>query len=271
MDRLSLGTDGKSAVAKNAEELMAIFLQVFDQAVPQEELPFEGNRFVTDSSIEEFTALIFRQSPETTIIAPDKQEYLHQSNDPTVSCGYRTDQYDLVTIKQPLEGEWRVIAEIEPQSRITVVSDLNLVVSPMKTDLNVGSMIDLSFALKEDNQVVTRPEFLALLSVDVTVNHLEQKQQWPRRLSTVPKDGIYQLDLDDFQTVGQYQVTIKVDGKSFQRQFSHTLHVREPFSVKMQPVTIEGKTHIQVTVSPQLSTIDLQKQKGKRKFDCAFG
>ena len=68
MERLSLGTDAKSSVANDADALMKVFLAVFNQAVPQEELPFNGDPFFTDSSIEEFTALIFRTSPETTLL-----------------------------------------------------------------------------------------------------------------------------------------------------------------------------------------------------------
>ena len=150
-----------------------------------------------------------------------------------------------------------MIADIEPESRITVVSDLNLVVSPIKTNLEVGGLVDLSFALKEENAVVTRPEFLNILAIDVTVRHLEQKQDWSQRLTSIPSNGIFTADLDYFQTVGQYQVIVKVDGKSFQRQFTHTLTVREPFAVTMVPETIEGKTNIKVTVSPQIQTIDL--------------
>ncbi len=144
MDKLALATGGKSVIAKSADELMNVFLQVFDQAVPKEELPFEGNSFLTDSSIEEFTALIFRRpnSTETRIIAPDNTEYSQSTKDETVNW-YRTDKYDLVTIKQPLEGEWKVIADLEPQSRITVVSDLSLAIKPMPTNAFKDEKINL--------------------------------------------------------------------------------------------------------------------------------
>ena len=40
LNKLALETDGKAAVAKTADELMAVLLSVFDQAVPAEQAPF---------------------------------------------------------------------------------------------------------------------------------------------------------------------------------------------------------------------------------------
>lgn len=262
MDKLALSTDGKSVIAKTADELMNVFLEVFDQAVPKEELPFDGNLFATDSSIEEFTALIFRQpnSPETRIISPDKTEYSQATKDPTVNW-YRTDKYDLVTIKQPLEGEWKVLADIEPQSRITVVSDLSLAVKPIPANVQLNEKIDLSVALREENKVVKRAEFLDLLDIDVMVKHLDGGQNWNQRLSDglVPGNGVYQADLDYFKKEGQYDITVKVDGKSFQRQFTRNINVKSPFAIDTSTVEKEGKTLFKITVIPQDQKIELDK------------
>ncbi|MGH1438814.1 MAG: VWA domain-containing protein [Cellvibrionaceae bacterium] len=270
MDKLALSTDGKSVIAKTADELMKVFLEVFDQAVPKEELPFDGNSFATDSSIEEFTALIFRQpsSPETKIISPDKTEYSQTTQDPTVNW-YRTDKYDLVTIKQPLEGEWRVLADIEPQSRITVVSDLSLAVKPIPANVQLNEKIDLSVVLREENKVVKRAEFLDLLDIDVMVKQSDSGQDWSQRLSDglVPGNGVYRSELDYFKKEGQYDITIKVDGKSFQRQLARSINVRSPFAVDTSTVEKEGKTLFKITVIPQDQKIDLEKTKvvGKLK------
>ncbi len=262
MDRLALATNGRSVVAKTADELMNVFLQVFDQAVPKEELPFEGNSFLTDSSIEEFTALIFRKpnSPETRLIAPDQSEYNQSTKDPNLNW-YRTDKYDLITIKRPLEGEWKVLAELEPQSRITVVSDLSLVVKSIPTNILVNDIVDLSLALREENKVIARAEFLELLDIDVSVKYTDGNKQWSKRLSDglVPGNGVYNASLDYFKKVGQYKIEVNVDGKSFQRRSNHRVNIRTPFAVETSTVNKDGKTLFKVEVIPQSQGFDLAK------------
>ncbi|MBX2809438.1 MAG: VWA domain-containing protein [Cellvibrionaceae bacterium] len=262
MDRLAVATDGRSAIARSAEDLMGVFLQVFDQAVPKEELPLSGNTFLTDSSIEEFTALIFRQpgTAPTQLRAPDGATYTQEGVDPTLSW-YASEHYDLVTVKRPLEGEWRIIAQLDPKSRITVVSDLRLVVKPLPANLLAEETLALSLALREDNQVITRAEFLELLAIDVHIIHSDSGQRWQQRLSEglVPGNGVYATLLDHFKALGDYEVHVKVDGKSFQRQFSQRLSVRQPFSLAYDTINSDGKTQFQVVVSPQLKRIDLDK------------
>lgn len=259
MDRLALGTDGQSIVAKSADELMNVFLQVFDQAVPKEELPLSGNSFLTDSSIEEFTALIFRKpgTKPAELIAPDQEKYTQSTKDPNVNW-HATDQYDLITVKRPLEGEWRINAELEPKSRVTVVSDLSLAVKPISTNLLQNETVDLSLALREENKVVNRAEFLKILDIDVKVSHQEKGKIFEQRLSDglVPGNGVYTTQLDQFAELGDYEISVKVDGKTFQREFKHKASVRQPFAIDKTTVSENGNTYFKVTVSPQLQSID---------------
>ena len=260
MDQLALGTDGQSVIAKNADELMQVFLQVFDQAVPKEELPFNGNRFVTDSSIEEFTALIFRQpgSKATEILSPDLSRYTKNTIDPNLNW-YATDTYDLITIKRPFEGEWQVIAELLPESRITVVSDLSLAVKPLPANLLIDDVLEVSLALREENKIVARAEFLELLDIDVTLNQVETNRSERQRLSDglVPGNGVYQTQLNTFDKTGQYEITVLVDGKSFQRQFVHRADVREAFSVDIAPISGQSPQQYKITVIPNIKNIDV--------------
>jgi uncharacterized protein (TIGR03503 family) len=264
MDKLALATGGQSAVAKTADELMDIFLQIFNRAVPQEELPFDGNSFLTDSSIEEFTALIFREpmSPETTLFAPDKSDYTKDTKDKNVSW-YRTDKYDLITVRQPLEGEWQVLADLAPKSRITVVSDLSLRVKSIPSNLMVNNVVDFSLAFREDNKVVDRAEFLDLLDINVTVNSLDTaeglKETSFKKLSDglVPGNGVYNTLLERFNEVGEYEVIVDVDGKTFQRRSVQRLNVRTPFKVETQIINEDDNTQFNIEVIPQSESIDI--------------
>ena len=263
MDKLAIATGGQSVVAETADELMEIFLQIFNRAVPQEELPLEGNSFLTDSSIEEFTALIFRKpsSPETTLFAPDKSAYTKDTVDENINW-YRTDKYDLVTFKKPIEGEWQVLADLQPQSRITVVSDLSLSVQSIASNLMVNDDVDFSLAFREDNKIVDRAEFLELLDIHLTINTLDvaagTTETWSKHLSEglVPGNGIYKTLIERFDKIGEYEVIVDVDGKTFQRRSVQRVNVRTPFKIETKTINEGDNTQFNIEVIPQRQNVD---------------
>ncbi|MGH1373909.1 MAG: VWA domain-containing protein [Cellvibrionaceae bacterium] len=259
MDKLALGTDGLSEVANSADDLMKIFLRIFDQAAPSEQVPLEGNTFLVDSSIEEFTALIFPEptSEPTRLIAPDDTEYRFDKEMSDANW-YRTDDYDLITIQRPLEGEWKVIADLDPDSRVTVVSNLNLLVKPLPTNLFADQVAQLSVLFQEQNKTITDRDFLSLLKIDGAIDHQESSEHWDRPLSNEepPRNGIYTSALDMFQEEGRYQVSVAVDGKSFQRQFKHNITVRQPFAVELEKQINAGREEYNLTVRAHGELVD---------------
>lgn len=268
MNKLALGTDGIAAVAKSADDLMKVFLKALDQATPAEQVPLEGDRFVIDSSIEEFTALIFRQDSAgfSKLVGPDKTLYSFDVERSDVNW-YRTDQYDLITIQQPLEGEWLLQADVLPDSRVTVVSNLNLLVKPLKSNLFVGESSQLSLLLQEDGKTLQRAEFLRLIDVDAAVSFEDdagdRNEVWSEDLSgsLPPGNGIYSADLDMFLAAGNYQLKVLVDGKSFKRQFEHSFSVREPFGVDLDKRIVDNGTQYLLTVSAFGDDVDLERTK----------
>jgi len=62
LQQISLETGGLFLRATSADELLKAFLKAFDRAVPAEQVPMTDNQFEIDDSVQEFTALIFRQS-----------------------------------------------------------------------------------------------------------------------------------------------------------------------------------------------------------------
>ncbi|MGS2718851.1 VWA domain-containing protein [Eionea flava] len=261
LNQLALGTDAKVAVAKNAEELMSVFLQVFNQAVPLETVAFDGETFAVDSSIEEFTALIFRQgnAKATTVVAPDGVSYDKNTQDKNVRW-YHTEQYDLITVKQPIEGEWGVSADVAPQSRVTVVSDLSVAVKSMPTNIAVDEVIQTSLALREENAIITRSEFLELLTITANITS-DTGNTWSQKLSSsqAPSDGIYSATFNQFSQQGDYTIDFVVEGKTFNRQYSHLLSVRTPFSVDSDKSKTDGLTTYTVEVISQSPTVDVSQ------------
>ncbi len=266
LNKISLATGGMAEVAHSADDLMRIFLKAFDVAAPAEQVPLTDNQFVIDSSVEEFTALIFRQNADeqTQLVGPDATVYEANKSDPDVKW-HRSPDYDLITVNQPLEGEWGVKADMAPDSRVTVVSNLNLRVLPLPINVMGGQVETLSLMLQEDGKTIDRPEFLSLMQIEGTMeagnDEFDLAEFWQSRIGAEqpPADGIYSQVLPAFEKSGIYQLSVIVDGKTFIRQFTHQFHVRQPFGAEVKQMTIEGKNEYVLVVNSYSQDIDIPR------------
>ncbi|MDZ7922983.1 MAG: vWA domain-containing protein [Marinagarivorans sp.] len=236
MRELSLATGGQAAVAKMAEELMPAFLAAFDAAAPAQQVPLSGNRFLVDSSVEEFTALMFRDNAADilALVGPD-ESMLKAGQKQADVAWHHTENFDLVTITRPLEGEWQVEGELAKGSRITVVSDLSLRVKPLPMNAAIDSLLNLQLALQEADTLVTRKDFLQLLSITATSTPKDGKPSWQKTFdtSTPPANGVFTAQIDGFKKSGEYQIQVVVDGKTFKRRFAHTVAITVPFELRV--------------------------------------
>lgn len=240
LEKIAIATGGTAAVANSADDLMKIFLDAFDVAAPAQQVPLQDNAFAVDSSVEEFTALIFRQNSDerTQLLGPDETLYESASDEQGVSW-HRTNKYDLITVKRPLEGEWKVRANIAPESRVTVVSDLNLRVKSLPSNVFRGAQERLSFLLQEEGNTITDKTFLSLLNNTGSLGYgpkdVVTKQIWSHNFGQFapPTDGIYRADLPQLRDIGSYLLEVVVDGKTFKRRFQHRIQVREPFTAEL--------------------------------------
>lgn len=268
MKKLALATDGVHSVADNADELMLAFLNAFDASAPVDQLPIgQSNTFLVDSSVEELTALVFRRQPDqaTQLVSPDGAIYLADRQVEDVHW-YRTNQYDLMTIRAPLEGEWKILADIAPESRVTVVSNLGLRLRPLPTNILEGAVLTAEFALTEENTPVTDPAFLALLSAKVVVNRradgVADVPVWTTALPAgeVPERGIFSISLPALREAGDYRLDLEVKGPTFQRRISHPLQVTPPFSLEHKAMTnVNGLPGFQVRVIAHTSDLVPEK------------
>lgn len=264
MKKLSIATDGIFEVADTADELMSTFLRIFDQAVPAERVPLDENGFLVDSSIQEFTALIFRRAevPATVIIAPDGKEY--GSTDPKNNVNwYRTDKYDLITVQQPQVGQWKVKTEMAPGSRVTVVSNLQLVMQPLKSNLRSGQTLELAYSFQENGNTITNKDFLDLLTGKALVSQPKSAETHELDLTRpAPSDGIFNQELTGFDAQGEYDISVLIDGKTFKREYIHHLNVTDSaFTLEKGKEEKEGKITWTYRLGADLEIVDVANTK----------
>lgn len=247
LEKLSLETDGAFAVAEDASDLNRIFLNAFDRAAPADRVPLEDNRFLIDSSIEEFTALVFRKpgSDATQIESPAGDRYNAASNGASVRW-FASDEYDLITIKQPVEGEWKINAELDPENRVTVISNLTLDIAPLPNNLFIGSEPLLIATLKEADAPITDDAFLDVITVTASMMQ-DYQSLWQQGLArNFSSPGVYQRSLGKLDENGNFLLSVNVDGKTFKREKKVKFSVQKPFSVQLQTNEANGQYGVKV-------------------------
>lgn len=262
LQQLSLSTGGMSTVAENSDELLKAFVRLFDQSVPSEEVPLEDNKFLIDSSIEEFTALIFRKegSDATQLVAPDESVINANTDDPDVTW-HTDDQYDLITVKRPYEGEWILQAEADPDNRVTVVSDLTLQLEEIPPTIFSGEEIDVHAWFDSADGQVKEAEFLSLL--DGTLQLTNEAGKSIQKEISVQSEGEYQHGfyekIRNLRRSGEFEISVLVDGKTFKRQRSHRVEVLEPFAYDVSYDGVGEDSVGIVSATPLLEGLDLEK------------
>ena len=89
-----------------------------------------------------------------------------------------------------------------------MVSNLNLLVKPLKNNIFIDETMALSLLFQEDGKTIKRKEFLQLLDISAGTAHRDQGEAREYALSdgAPPPDGIYSATLSGFEKEGQYDL-----------------------------------------------------------------
>ncbi len=248
LETLSTETGGSHSLAPSAEALTRAFLKALNTAVPQQQIPIEGDGFTVDEGVKEFTALIFRADEEP---AADRELALVSPDGAQASAGSAPEgmrwvqetEYDLITVTDPAAGQWTIEGELGEGSRVTVVSDLRMVVSPVPPTFTADEPIALRVAFFEEDQKIDNADFLGVIDVQLTLTSADGRSG-TKSLSgeEPPADGVYTDDIANLPDEGEYELAVVADGQTFSRRFTaatrFVLPEGEEADVVAEPVEI---------------------------------
>lgn len=265
LDKLALETDGSSVIVNSPEELVKAFLKAFEKAAPEvaEQVPLSNdNTFDIDTSVEEFTALVFRKkgTPALQLTSPSGA-VISQIKSIENARWFGESVYDLVTITQPEAGTWKIEADLDPDNRVTVVSDLKMEIKNLPNSLFPGQQVDFEVYLHEDGKVINNPDFLKLMTFEMTMT-AESGRSGTKVISdpdNLPKDGRYKESISRLSKEGQYELKIEVDGKTFKRMRKDYIQVRQPIGFEIRKTESGKNQSYSVRVIPQVADVEVAK------------
>lgn len=261
---LAMQTEGSFVLARNADELLKAFVTTSDKVNLPEQVPLEGDTFAIDESVNEFTVLIFRKAggKATELLAPDGQKFSLTNGSRNVSW-FADPLYDLVTVYNPAAGKWKVVGDLDPSNRVTVVSDLQINVQGMPDTVLEGEKITMSLQMEEQGRVIANPNFLELMDITFS-QQAANGETYEGKLSrnpdgsaNVPADGVYSAKLGRTLTEGEHTFTVVVDGKTFKRKKLHRMLVsRDVLQVKTEYRDVNGQVEQFLVVEPRAGMVN---------------
>ena len=259
LQQIAIETDGLYLEASTADALSKSFLKAFERAAPAEEVGLKNNRFRIDNSIREFTALVFRQAggKSSRLLSPSGKVYDQASVANNADLRWHNDiNFDLVTISNPEPGEWQVDADVDPDNRVRILSDLSLGVDGIGATLFSGDPVNISIALFNENQVVTEKTLLQLtdFTLSITTPDGHTSSQLLSDPEKLPANGVYEHSLERQTMPGEYRFEIQAQGRTFSRQRVITANLSEPFTISEQRDI--ASQQLQIRVSADSDAID---------------
>ena len=226
--KLASDSNGSFHVAENADDLSRAFLDAFNAAVPQEQTPIDDDGFMVDAGVTEYTALIFWGDNETSanrtlaLKAPGAAAATLQQHPDNIRWA-REPGYDLITVTDPVAGRWSLDGQLGEGSRVSVVSDLRMIVSPIPGMFSIEEPLAIRVGLFDGDEPITNADFLSVLTVNLTLAK-EDGRSGTKVLSEQgpPADGVYRDNIAELPTAGQYQVIVEARSSTFARKFSGT-------------------------------------------------
>jgi len=237
MQRLAAETGGWYQQVAKAEELQRVFLRMFEKVGSPDTVPLEDNRFVVDGSVNEVTVVLFSKpdSPPAVLLSPSGQS--HKDSDLPAGIAWSRDQgYDMITIASPQKGEWVLQADVDPDNRVMIVTDLKLQISEIPTHIAAGEQTRVEASLSNRGKLVERQAFLRLIDVRAEASGAEDTRSLP--LNDLGEDGDekagdgrYAMRFGEQQAGQEVELVVAVDSPTFMREKRFRLVVHEPVAV----------------------------------------
>lgn len=247
LSTLSAYTDGLYKKVQSADELQKLFLQMLEQSVKLDTLPIKDNSFKVDANINDMTLLIFNKDKAhpTTIVTPGKRTW--DKNTHSENIRWFSDKgFDLITIKKPQQGKWKIMAPADKSNRVVVATNLKLKTNDLPSYIMFGDEIEVKAKLEEDGKALTDKRLLSKFDFSIK-RTLDGKEEWLYAMSRAEDNAnISHYQLPSILKEGMNEIVVKAKSPTAERE------VRHQFKVYATPAEIkitknDGKFEIKVT------------------------
>jgi uncharacterized protein (TIGR03503 family) len=221
------------------------------------QIPLLDNRFRIDYAVEELTLVFFRKkgSPSIVLVQPDGSKIYARTALEHGMQWHDDKTYDLIKMVKPVPGPWQAIGDILPESRIMVLTDIDLKVDPLPKDMMVGESLKVTAKLTNGGKPINARDFRDILQLNVLLIST-QKPEYDNFTSTVldfttfkddgrdyderPRDAIFTGEFKLDFPAGEWMPKYIVETPLYSREL-----LQDPLVVSRTPISttmVEAKT-----------------------------
>lgn len=245
-------------------------LDFFNDDNVTNQIPYFDNRFRIDAELDEIILIFYRKAGAAPIILvrPDGSK-ININNYPADKIEWFDDlTFDMIKIKKPMPGPWQALGAILPDSKIMVVSDIRLEVSPLPEVVLAGETLKIEARLFNGNRIIEQSGFREVVNLDVDFYSANNPKDEnfnadSVELTTFRDDG---RDLDEYAADGRFtgEFELKLAAGEWQPVYSIKMPMVErrlsqkPLILRPSPVEITadisydelGYHFIHLTIDP---------------------
>jgi len=250
---LILSAGSMSAIA---EETKKTELSYYEQDNVTNQIPYFDNRFQIDAQLDEITLIFYRTSGSQPIILvrPDGSK-LRVNNFPRDRVEWFDDRtFDMIKIKKPMPGPWQAIGNIIPNSKILILSDVKIEVSPLPEVIFSGETLKVVGKLYNGGEAIDTPLFRDVVHLDVNFystnnSAYENFGADAIKIATFRDDG---RGLDEYSGDGNFTGEFQLDFASGEWQPVYLVKLpmatrelrQKPILLQKTPISIEVETSV---------------------------
>ena len=250
---LSAYTDGLYKKVDSADDLQKLFLQMLEQSIKLDTVPIKDNKFSVDASINDMTLLVFNKdkSRPTTLTTPSNKK-LKKSSAPSNVKWFDDDGYDLITIKKPQKGEWKIQAPSDPNNRVVVATNLKLITDDIPSYLILGNELNISVYLEEDGKPLIDQRLLSKFNFELKYDTEKSSKKHHPFIKSENDQFSYNIHLASKFKEGNNELIIQAKSPTAEREIRHQFKVyTTPADIKIT----EKNEKYQVDLKPHLNIL----------------
>ncbi len=265
LKKMSERTDGWYEQIDDAQQLQRIFLRIFEKVAKPDTVPLKDNKFRIDASVKEATLLVFHSEGQepTKIVTPGGVSFSFE-NPPKGVNWHRDDGYDLLTITKPEVGTWQILADVDPDNRVMIITDLKMVTNDLPNRMLQGELTKLKIRFTDQGKKIDNKEFLdvvAIRAVHTDSNGVSE----PRPVfddgkdgDSAAGDGVFTLTVGKDIGKGKVELVVTAEGKTFVRERHYVFESIPAVTMTSMEGERGGKAGLMATVIPEPNLVDGQ-------------
>ncbi len=227
-------TGGQFYLVKGASDIHRAFTDIFTDLEGPDSLPIRNKTFRVDRSVKEINIIVTKQKSRKAVVlmGPDKKRYSYKKHPPYMRW-YNAKVFEMITIREPRNGQWRILYNADEGNSVFILTDLKLVSTALRNTLPVGSKQIVEVWLEDKGE---RLDSIPLLLKNVVFEGmLLDSSNNGKEISLndeglegdkIANDGVYTGVLH-LTEEGIFTLRLRAIGKTFERERIKTFSVRK--------------------------------------------